>query len=122
MAYTRLGGAGRSGLAVAIAMKADATLADLAPAQQAIARRIFVRLIQFGEGRADTRRQQPLAALRAAGDDPALFDATLRHLTDNRLLTLRGEEGSADRKVDIAHEALIAGWPALQGWLIERRA
>jgi WD40 repeat protein len=120
--YTRLGGAGRSGLAVAIAMKADATMADLAPAAQAIARRTFVRLIQFGEGRADTRRQQPLAALRAAGDDPAQFEATLRHLTDNRLLTLRGEEGGADRKVDIAHEALIAGWPALQGWLTERRA
>ncbi|MFL5801727.1 MAG: CHAT domain-containing protein [Roseiflexaceae bacterium] len=121
-AYTRLGGAGRSGLAVAIAMKADATLADLTQEQQMIARRTFVRLIQFGEGRADTRRQQPLAALRTASDDPAQFDATLRHLTNNRLLTLRGEEGSADRKVDIAHEALIAGWPTLQSWLAEWRA
>jgi energy-coupling factor transporter ATP-binding protein EcfA2 len=55
-AYERLGGEGRSGLAVAIATKADATLAEIAPAHQAIARRIFLRLVQFGEGRPDMRR------------------------------------------------------------------
>ncbi len=119
--YEELGGAGRSGLAVAVANKADAALADLALAQQAIARRIFLRLVQFGEGRADTRRQQPLDTLHAASDDSALFHETIRHLTDNRLLTLSGEERDTQRKVDIAHEALIGGWPMLQRWLAERR-
>ena len=73
-----------SGLAVAIAMKADATLAELNPDQQAIARRIFLRLIQFGEGRADTRRQQTVASLRAANDAAGAFEQTLEHLTDQR--------------------------------------
>src|SRR5207249_1183522 len=50
-AYAELGSGGRSGLAVALAHKADATLAALTPAQQVVARRIFLRLIQFGEGR-----------------------------------------------------------------------
>jgi WD40 repeat protein len=121
--YQDLGGDGRSGLAVAIATKADAVLArlaDLSPQAQAIARRVFLRLIQFGEGRADTRRQQPLAALRAAGDDPLLFDRTLRALVDNRLLTLGGEE-EKDASVDVAHEALIVGWPALRDWVRSRR-
>jgi hypothetical protein len=115
------GGSPRTGLQVAMARRADAALADLSPAQQAIARRTFLRLVQFGEGRADTRRQQPISALRAASDDPALFDQTLRHLADCRLLTLAGEAGQADRKADIAHEALITGWPTLQDWLTERR-
>jgi hypothetical protein len=75
-------------LQVAIARHADAVLAELPPGQQAIARRILLRLVQFGEGRADTRRQQPVAALRTAGDDPALFEATLEHLAANRLLTV----------------------------------
>ena len=136
----------RSGLQVAIARRADATLAKPDQAQQVIARRIFLRLIQFGEGRADTRRQQPLDALRSAGDDPRLFDQTLQQLAASRLLTLSGTETNDERptandqsstnggatpssivhrpssaNVDIAHEALIGGWPALQGWLSERR-
>lgn len=119
--YDRLGGAARNGLAVAIAIRADAAIAALAEAQKVIARRIFVRLVQFGEGRADTRRQLPVSALRAVGDDTALYDATLRALTEHRLLTLSGNETDLDPRVDIAHEALITGWPALQSWIQQRR-
>jgi hypothetical protein len=97
----------RTGLQVAMARRADSTLAALTLGQQAITRRMFLRLIQFGEGRADTRHQQPVAALRASSDDPALFDQTLQHLADHRLVTLSGEEQAADKKVDLAHEALI---------------
>ncbi|MBW4533661.1 MAG: TIR domain-containing protein [Pleurocapsa minor HA4230-MV1] len=111
----------RTGLQVAIARRADAALADLeTAAKQAIARRIFLRLIQFGEGRSDTRRQQSVDDLRIADDDSPLFDLTLRHLVDCRLLTLSGEENTS-RKADIAHEALISGWPTLQQWITERR-
>jgi len=120
-AYEALGGAGRTGLQAAIARRADAVLADLAPQQQAIARRTFLRLVQFGEGRADTRRQQPVADLRAAGDAPGKLERMLEHLAYNRLLTLSGEEKAADQQVDMAHEALITGWPTLQGWLAQRR-
>jgi WD40 repeat protein len=119
--YESLGEANRSGLAVALATKADAAFAQLNAAQQAIARRIFLRLVQFGEGRADTRRQQPVASLRSTGENTLLFEQTLRHLTENRLLTLSGEEGEADRKVDLAHEVLITSWPILIEWLAERR-
>jgi WD40 repeat protein len=120
-AYETLGGDERSGLAVAIATKADAALANLSSLQQSIARRILLRLIQFGEGRADTRRQQSATNLQSARDDPVLFEQTLRHMTDNRLLTLSSEQDDPDRKVDIAHESLITTWPQFQRWLIERR-
>ena len=112
-AYERLGGEGRSGLAVAMVEKANATLADLPTEEhRALARRIFLRLVQFGEGRADTRRQQSIADLASVGE-ATLFDQTLRHLADNRLLTQSGEEKEASKKVDLAHEALITVWPTL---------
>ena len=120
-AYAELGQGNLSGLAVAIATRADAVFARLAESERKIARRIFLRLVQFGEGRADTRRQQRVSGLRASGDDPNEFDRTLKHLTDNRLLTLTGEENDADRQVDIAHEALIAGWQRFRQWVNERR-
>jgi len=120
-AYEALGDAEHTGLQVAMAHRADAALAALMPEQQAVARRIFLRLVQFGEGRADTRRQQPVSALRAAGDAPGTFERVLEHLAHSRLLTLSGEERGAGRQVDIAHEALIAGWPTLQRWLSEHR-
>ncbi|MBV9386845.1 MAG: TIR domain-containing protein [Chroococcidiopsidaceae cyanobacterium CP_BM_ER_R8_30] len=119
-AYGALGSQKLTGLQVALARRADAALASLSEAQQAIARRIFLRLIQFGEGRADTRRQQSINALITAYDDKSLFKQTLHHLANSHLLTLSGEEGS-NTTVDMAHEALISGWPKLQQWISERR-
>jgi len=97
------GGAGdgrRTGLQVAMARHADMVFSDLATDEErAIARRIFLRLIQFGEGRADTRRQQRLADLLSVSDDPDLFRKTLDHLVDNRLLIRSGSarDGSDGR-------------------------
>ncbi|HEY9863563.1 MAG TPA: toll/interleukin-1 receptor domain-containing protein, partial [Candidatus Obscuribacterales bacterium] len=108
------------GIQVAIAQRADAAIADLSDEQQIIARRVFLRLIQFGEGRADTRRQESIEALKARGDNDQIFEETLRELADRRLLTLSGKEDKT-RKVDIAHEILISSWPQLQDWIIQRR-
>ena len=110
-----------TGLQVAMADRAEAALGSLGEEERGIARRIFLRLIQFGEGRADTRRQQPVSALAATGDVPTAFDKTLCHLAAQRLLTLSGEAEHVERTVDIAHEALIEGWPTLRRWLGERR-
>lgn len=121
-AYGTLDTGERTGLQVAMARRADAALANLSPDQQLIAQRIFLRLIQFGVGRADTRRQQTISALRSTRDDPRAFDETLQNLTDSRLLTLSSQENATEKKVDIAHESLIRGWPTLQDWVNERRA
>ena len=114
----------RTGLEVAIARRADAAYADLeVEVKQAIARRIFLRLIQFGEGRPDTRRQQLEADLRSFEEDTQLFNETLQHLASRsrRLLTFSGEESDLQRKVDIAHEALISGWGKLHQWINQLR-
>ena len=118
--YERFGHDGRSGLAVAMATKADATLANLPEDRRKISRRIFLRLVQFGEGRPDTRRQLAEGDLRASGDDPAVFEHVLTTLVDNRLLTPSPDD-SRGRRFDIAHEMLIVGWPASEQWVQARR-
>ncbi|HEY0068437.1 MAG TPA: NACHT domain-containing protein [Chloroflexia bacterium] len=120
-AYNRLSQHGSSGLAVAVARKAEAALRSLPPLQQALVRRICLRLVQFGEGRQDTRRQQPLTALHTNRDDPRMLAETLALLVSNRLLTLGEDERQHERTVDLAHEALIDAWPSLRQWLHERR-
>ncbi len=120
-AYSNFDASNRTGLQAAIANRADYALVALSEEEQQVARRIFLRLIQFGEGRADTRRQQSVEQLRVAGDNADLFDWTLLYLASRRLLTLSGGEENSSRKVDIAHEALISGWSTLQLWVRERR-
>jgi WD40 repeat protein len=120
-AYEDLSREGRSGLAMAIAIKANTTLANLPPHQRAIAYRIFLRLIQFGEGHPDTRRQQPMSALRSVSKDPIPFNYVLVHLAHHGLLTMNEENNVDDPLVEITHEALITRWPRLQEWVTIRR-
>jgi WD40 repeat protein len=110
-----------TGLQVAMANRADAVMAGL-PSDDArrLARRIFLRLVQFGDGRDDVRRQQPRAALVSVGDDE-LFAVTLDQLVSAHLLTASGEPDQQETLIDLSHEALIVGWPALRAWIERRR-
>lgn len=120
--YQAMSDGQRSGLAVVVARRADAALAGLRANQLALARRLFLRLVQFGEGAADTRRQQRRDALAIAGEDPAEIDAVVKHLVDSRLLTVSGGEGGADSmRIDLAHEILLTAWPQLQAWIGKHR-
>ncbi|TMQ19071.1 MAG: hypothetical protein E6J90_18860 [Deltaproteobacteria bacterium] len=120
--YEALSEGDRSGIAVALSSRADATLLALTPGQQVIVRRILLRLISFGEGRSDTRRQQPLSKLRAAGDDDVDFDVVLRRLVANRLLTTDNSADPNDARVDLAHEVMTTAWPTLSSWVKTHRA
>lgn len=110
-----------TGLQAAIARLAEEALAELTQTQEAIARRIFLRLVQFGQGRPDTRRQQPLEALRSIGEKQQDFQKTLDTLVKYRLLTVTSEEDEQDKKVDISHDAIINGWSTLPEWIQERK-
>jgi WD40 repeat protein len=116
----------RTGLQVALARRADATMAELPTEEERlVARRIFLRLVQLMDGRDDVRRQQRRAELQSEGDDPPTFDRVLQHLIDARLLTCRTDERTNDSSgalIDLAHEAIITGWPALRSWIADRRA
>jgi WD40 repeat protein len=124
--YQALGSGEQSGLAVAVARRADRFLADLSTPERLLARRILLRLVAFGQGRPDTRRQQRCSALRS-GEQATQFQAVLDALAQARLITL--DSGVAardpdpdDDRVDLAHEALISAWPPLADWVKVRRA
>jgi len=127
-AYLALGRDNLSGLAVCLIDHADSVLSGLS---EPLVRRIFVRLVQFGEGRADTRRQQRRRDLLVQQDVSETFDRVLETLERERLLTITGSQpdtrpagppaGDQDtvqeQLIDIAHEVLITEWPQMQRWL-----
>jgi WD domain, G-beta repeat len=114
--------AGGDSLAFAIKEHADNVLGRLTQARQVIALRILLRLVNFGEGRDDTRRQQPREAVRSDSDVAVDFDTVFQHLVDNRLLTVTGDDQHKDVRVDLAHEILIHGWPIFADWIKTSRA
>jgi len=118
--YEALGDGG-SGLHLAIARRADATMRALTVGQQTIARRVLLRLVSFGEGRADTRRQQAAQDLTSAADDAAEFSGVLQRLVADRLVTIDGGGRAGGAVADLAHEALITAWPELGRQIAQRQ-
>jgi hypothetical protein len=115
-AYREIGG-----IQGAIAHRAEAIYAGFDTAQQAITRRILLRLTQPGEGTEDTRRRARLAELLPAEGQAADVEAAVQALADARLLTTGKDEQGGDI-VDVAHEALIRSWPRLRSWIDEDRS
>jgi WD40 repeat protein len=108
------------GVQGAIAKRADAIYDSFTPEQQHIVRRIMLRLTQPGEGTEDTRRRASMDELvTRMGENKAVEDVT-QTMTNARLLTTDEEPGK--QVVDVAHEALIRGWPRLRKWIEEDRA
>jgi tetratricopeptide (TPR) repeat protein len=94
----------------ALAARADSILAaSYTPEQQEQLRRALLRLVQPGEGAADTRRRTLLADLVPAGGSVAEVQALLQPLVDARLLvvttndqrsTINDEGPTVDQKTD----------------------
>jgi WD40 repeat protein len=110
------------GVAGALAKRADELYGELTPEEQSIARRVLLRLTQPGEGTEDTRRSARMVELVGQADDSARVESVVGALTDARLLTTSGDDQTGERTVDVAHEALIRGWPRLRTWIDEDRA
>ena len=120
-AYREIGG-----IEGALKRKADAVYSGFTPEQQELCRRIFLRLVQPGEGSEDTRRRATLREVLP--DDPAQADAVraiVLRLADPeaRLLTTERERtATGEGTLEVAHEALIRGWPELRKWIDADRA
>jgi WD40 repeat protein/class 3 adenylate cyclase len=99
----------------AIARTADAVYEQLEPEQQELAKRIFLRLAEPGQGTEDTRRRASLTELLPGGDEQTAVEEVLDILARARLITVGLD------LVEVSHEALIREWPLLRRWLDEDR-
>jgi len=109
---TLVGYSDAGGVHGAIAKTAEDTYRDLTLEKQQIARGIFLRLTELGEGNQDTRRRVRLNELENGSDS---VEEVLKVLADARLVT------TGKDSVEVAHEALIREWPTLRLWLDEDR-
>ncbi len=106
------------GVRGAIAETAETVFTDqFTREQQAIARRIFLRLTELNDetSAADTRRRATFNELVLKPEEEATTHAVLKSLADARLIT------TSEESAEVAHEALIRKWPTLRGWLEENR-
>jgi WD40 repeat protein len=106
------------GVRGAIAETAETVFTDqFTHEQQAIARRIFLRLTELGDETAtgDTRRRATFKELILKPAETDATQAVLKALADARLIT------TSEDSVQVAHEALIREWPTLRGWLEDNR-
>ena len=107
------------GVRGAIAQTAETVYTQrLTSEQQVIAKNIFLRLTELGEGSQDTRRRVALDELLPQGEgEHSAVEAVLTTLADARLLTTDRDITSGQEEVEVAHEALIREWPTLREWL-----
>jgi WD40 repeat protein len=101
------------GVSGAIARTAEHLYEDLDTDQRLLLRAVLLRLV-ITLGTADTRRgldRDELTGIGPAGE----VDAVLDRLAAARLIVVDHD------LVDIAHEALITGWPRLRDWLSDDR-
>ncbi|MFF2789671.1 hypothetical protein ACFVT6_23435 [Streptomyces sp. NPDC058049] len=99
------------GIQHALAHTAEAAYGALSPAQQDLAKSLFLRLTALGDGTEDTRRRITRDELDPNPDTVHVLESLAR----KRLVTLDQE------CAEITHEAIIRCWPRLRGWLTEDR-
>ena len=105
------------GLAGALATRADETLIAMTTGQQAVARRLFGRLVTLGDGTDDTRRR---VKRRELGDHPDMI-TVIDTFGAARLLVFDHDPATREPTVEVAHEALLHAWPRLRNWLDDDR-
>jgi len=83
--------------------------------QQELARDVFLRLTELGEGTEDTRRRTALNELVRQSHEAVQLRGVLNTLAEARLITLNEDTA------EVAPEALIREWQRLHEWLRQDR-
>ena len=108
------------GVQGALAQRAEAVFDEFTPEQQDMTRRLILRLTQPGEGTEDTRRRAAMNELLLRPAEQQAVEAVIGRLANARLFTT-SVDASGVRQVDVAHEALIRGWPRARRWIDDDR-
>lgn len=105
----------------ALAGKAQKIYDSLTDAEQKIAQRVFLGLVQVGEGSRDTRRRASITDVTAHGDSPEAVMTVIQRFSSlgSRLITLSSFEGK--QCIEVTHEALFEHWQKLKEWIADNR-
>ncbi|MDX2242159.1 MAG: hypothetical protein NW224_15855 [Leptolyngbyaceae cyanobacterium bins.302] len=114
----RIGGVGG-----ALAGEAERVYASLVPGDKTIARRVFLGLVQLGEGTKDTRRRVSVMNLVSHQDDFEQVKQVIDRFAEPgvRLITRSASLEDGKETVEVTHEALIEHWQVLNQWLTQSR-
>ncbi|MGG6294951.1 AAA family ATPase [Leptolyngbya sp. AN02str] len=109
------------GVGGALAGEAQRIYDSLDEDGKAIARRLFLGLVQLGEGTKDTRRRALLDSLVSYQDQPAHVRQVIGLFASPgvRLITLSANGNT--ETAEVTHEALFESWQQLQSWLDNSR-
>ena len=108
------------GVSGAIAARAERLYGNLDSDEQEATRRLFSRLVTFGEGTEDTRRRVPRSEVEPLGLEDQIA-GVINAYTTHRFLSTDRDPTTQDATVEIAHEALLREWPRLRGWIDDDR-
>ncbi|MCB1178593.1 MAG: hypothetical protein KDK36_13495, partial [Leptospiraceae bacterium] len=103
------------GVKGALVKHADEVFEGLNDTEKEKARRIFVQLVQPGQGTGDTRK---IATMTEIGENNLDL---VRKLADERLIVVN-RTATGETTIEVVHEALIREWGRLQGWMNANRA
>lgn len=123
-AYEEIGGVQR-----ALAAHAEDIYVQMNAAEQAIMRRLLLRLVEVSESGEATRRKVARSDLEFRDVPTEAINAVLDRLTaaDSRLLIASREIKASDDLsapttwIEVGHEALIRHWERFTGWVSENR-
>jgi WD domain, G-beta repeat/AAA ATPase domain len=112
------------GVGGALADEAQKIYSGLTPNEKEIARRVFLGLVQLGEGAKDTRRRADLERLVSQQDNLEQVQKVIGQFADPgaRLITLGGEQEAGTQTAEVTHEALFDNWQQLKDWLENSRS
>ena len=100
-----------------LAARAEDIYGELEPARQHAAQQVFLRLTTITESGERTKRRVEAGELLALELPAEDIEAILASFAEHRLVSF-DRDGVTGRPVtEIAHEALLSGWPRLVGWI-----
>jgi WD40 repeat protein len=109
------------GIGGAIARRAEKIVRDLDADGRELARQLFLRLIELGEGTPDTSRRVRTRELQSLGADRGDMAEVIERFARHRLLVFDRDPQSREPTLGLAHEALLAAWPRVQQWVDDAR-
>lgn len=104
------------GIAGAVQQTAERLHDELDEEDRALARRLFLRLVNVDDAFVVTRRRLSWQDLPGASEREAAVEALVDRFVAARLLTVEADS------VEVSHEALLTAWPRLREWVDADRA